>query len=254
MSKLKAAIEEKKRKIQEEQSLGGVKYRRKGDIEQEKIERELQKKQELKENIIAEEKKDQQEVQIIEDKQSSETEGKIVQTPRLSSEEVIKRLRSKEQPIRLFAETDDQREERLRIVEAQDKEASDTEFTGQRNDFHDELEQINKDETEDTPKEKPIDEDFIPINYDPVKHTSEEFILFKLQTWMRDWEIYMDDRPEIVKKSASGKLQTATFMQTQKYIKPLFHQLRVKSCPDDIINSVNEIVQRVDEKRIYESK
>jgi len=48
-SKLKAAIEEKKRKIQEEQQQSGAKYRRKGDIEQEKIERELlQKNKNLK--------------------------------------------------------------------------------------------------------------------------------------------------------------------------------------------------------------
>jgi len=47
------------------------------------------------------------------------------------------------------------------------------------------------------------------------------------------------------KKSPAGKIATATFKQTERSIQPLFKRLRKQSLPDDMVESIYEIVVKL---------
>jgi hypothetical protein len=45
---------------------------------------------------------------------------------------------------------------------------------------------------------------------------------------MREWKLELESRTESQKRSAQGKIETATYMQTRAHIKPLFKQLKLR--------------------------
>ena len=48
------------------------------------------------------------------------------------------------------------------------------------------------------------------------------------QRYLREWKSELDERPESVKKTAQGKIETATYKQTKSHIKGLFKQLKTR--------------------------
>jgi pre-mRNA-splicing factor 18 len=122
----------------------------------------------------------------------------------ISNEETIRRLRSKGQPIRLFAESDKDRRLRLRALEL--IEEKDHDRQGGQNDFKKALEDVENVEREmkakGTGKGKKRDDaeqaansvlDLGLIKSDPDK--LYPLIYFALKRTLREWGEAMDERP-----------------------------------------------------------
>ncbi|KAJ3194101.1 mRNA splicing protein prp18 [Irineochytrium annulatum] len=174
----------------------------------------------------------------------------------IPKEEIIGRLRSRGQPIRLFGESDRERIQRLRNLEAMEERTD-----GQRNDFQTLLDNADRglalellakqaggnEEQESRRKKKDQELDSIDtsvlsaslLEKDPDKARS--LILVYLKRLMRDWGRSLSDRPEDEKRSSSGKLQSATQAQTGEYLKPFLKQLKNGSIKADILARVTEI-------------
>ncbi|KAI8600451.1 Prp18 domain-containing protein, partial [Dissophora ornata] len=170
-------------------------------------------------------------------------------------EEVVRRLRARGQPIRLFAETDQQRKIRLRALELVEDRSE-----GQRNDFMRALEnaetglhmealgqQGGKDAKEKKPKAdltKDVDTSEISVE---LLQKDQDKLYILIYTYfkrlLRDWEHDLDQRPDELKRSTSGKLATATQAQSAEYLKPFFKQLRQKSLEPDVLMRITEIAE-----------
>ena len=154
----------------------------------------------------------------------------------ISNEEVVRRLRAKGQPIRLFGETDRERNLRLRALELIEEKGHDK--LGGQNDFKKALEDVEINELEakakgkernvkskddaDTSGSTLIDLDLIKTNPDKLY----PLIYYALKKVLKEWGEAMDERPDHIKRSTQGKLAAATQVQSAQYLKPLFKQLR----------------------------
>ncbi|KAH0999987.1 hypothetical protein HUJ04_008217, partial [Dendroctonus ponderosae] len=56
------------------------------------------------------------------------------------------------------------------------------------------------------------------------------------------WDDQLHNRSQEIKMATKGKLQGATYAQTQVYLKPLLRKLKNFSLPEDISDSLTEIV------------
>lgn len=56
------------------------------------------------------------------------------------------------------------------------------------------------------------------------------------------WGNQLNNRTAREKQTTKGKLASATFTQTQNYLKPLLRKLKTNSLPEDISDSLTEIV------------
>lgn len=182
-------------------------------------------------------------------------------TYNISQDEVVRRLRARGQPIRLFAETDKSRKARLRTLELMEERSE-----GQRNDFMRTLDQMDAgmnlealkrkaagDDDTSKPVKKSRDDALIePVQMEWLQKQPEKLYptiygyfkvsvaanltvslkvhIFKhiFQKTLREWEEAMEERPEEVKRSGQGKRASAMQMQTANYLKPLFKQLKSK--------------------------
>jgi len=180
----------------------------------------------------------------------------------LSNEETIRRLRVKGQPIRLFGESDRERRLRLRALEL--IEERDQERQGGQNDFKKALEDVenveklmnkNAEDSSSAGKRKDENKDSVDIldlellKTDPQK--VYPIIYYALKRKLKEWEEWMDQRPEHIKRSTQGKLASATQRQSAEYLKPFFKLLRQRSMPDDMLPRVAEIVHHM-QKRQYQ--
>ncbi|KAJ3808840.1 Prp18 domain-containing protein [Lentinula aff. lateritia] len=177
----------------------------------------------------------------------------------ISNEETIRRLRSKCQPIRLFAESDKDRRLRLRALELIEEKGHDKQ-AGQ-NDFKKALEDVESVERElknKNTKGKKKGEvelagegvlDLSLVKTDPDK--LYPIIYYALKRVLNEWGEAMDERPEHVKRTTQGKLAAATQVQSAEYLKPLFKTLRSRSLPPDMLARMSEIVHYM-QKRQYQ--
>ncbi|KAJ3092750.1 mRNA splicing protein prp18 [Quaeritorhiza haematococci] len=182
----------------------------------------------------------------------------------ISAEEVIRRLRARDEPIRLFGETDKQRIKRLRALESMEERTE-----GQRNDFRKALEVTDKqaaleylkrqagvmDDGADesgaskAKKAKDVDREDIDtsiislelLQSDPDK--TQHLISVYFKRMMREWEKWLNERPEEVKQTTQAKLQAATQRQSAEYMKPFFKQLKKRQVAADVLARITEIVQ-----------
>lgn len=153
----------------------------------------------------------------------------------ISTDETIRRLRAKGQPIRLFGESDKDRRLRLRALEL--IEEKDHERHGGQNDFRKALEEVESRErelkaTEGGQKGKKKDSaaagaevlDLGLLKTD--KNKLYPIIYHALKRILKEWQEAMDERPDHVKRTTQGKLAAATQTQSAEYMKPLFKLLR----------------------------
>ncbi|MCO5555712.1 hypothetical protein L7F22_009257 [Adiantum nelumboides] len=194
----------------------------------------------------------------------------------ISTEEAIRRLRQKGEPIRLFGESDKERRLRLRSLELIEQRG---EKMGQ-NDFMKALRGAES---------SAISNDLLNNAKSSLKSTSEEvkegsstnkeeddgqregvgmnsvldlnlikkdinkvypIIYYTLKGLMRDWETSLAERPIEIRQSSQGKLVAATQVQTADYMKPLLKQLRHRSVKPDVLARLAEIIHYV-QKREY---
>lgn len=180
----------------------------------------------------------------------------------LSNEETTRRLRVKGQPIRLFGESDRERRLRLRALEL--IEERDHERQGGQNDFKKALEDVenaeklmnkNVEDSSSNGKRKDESENTVDIlDLDLLKTDPQKvypIIYYTLKRRLKEWEEWMDQRPEQIKRSTQGKLASATQRQSAEYLKPFFKMLRQRSMPDDMLPRVAEIVHHM-QKRQYQ--
>jgi len=169
----------------------------------------------------------------------------------LSSEEITQRLRSKGQPIRLFGENERERGLRLRALELIEEKGLERGYGG--NDFKKHLEeaelrQEDKDRlptTASREKRKEAAEQAGPLDLKLIKTDPDKLhplIYFALKKALKEWEEFMNERPENIKRSAQGKLAAATQVQSAEYMKPLFKQLKTRTLPPDMLKNIAEIV------------
>uniref|UniRef100_A0A3B5MUA3 Pre-mRNA-splicing factor 18 n=1 Tax=Xiphophorus couchianus TaxID=32473 RepID=A0A3B5MUA3_9TELE len=170
------------------------------------------------------------------------TEEKLPMT--LSRQEVIRRLRERGEPIRLFGESDYDAFQRLRKIEILTPEVN----KGLRNDLKAAMDKIDQQYlneivggTEsgepDTQHDLKVHEENTTIEeleaLGKTLGTGDDsgdqdviakFLKFLLGVWAKD----LNSREDHVKRSVQGKLASATHSQTESYLEPLFKKLRKK--------------------------
>uniref|UniRef100_A0AAR2JEV9 Pre-mRNA-splicing factor 18 n=1 Tax=Pygocentrus nattereri TaxID=42514 RepID=A0AAR2JEV9_PYGNA len=172
---------------------------------------------------------------------------------------VIRRLRERGEPIRLFGETDYDAFQRLRKIEILAPEVN----KGLRNDLKAAMDKIDQQYLNeivggqeagdlDTQHDLKVHEENTTIEElealgaslgtgDDVRDMDiiDKVLRFLLGVWAKD----LNGREDHVKRSVQGKLASATQKQTESYLKPLFRKLRKKNLPADIKESITDIIK-----------
>lgn len=180
----------------------------------------------------------------------------------LPRKEVIRRLRERSQPIKLFGETDYDVFLRLRKLEVCEPEMD----RGLRNDFQEAMDKVDQDYLNEINKscgslasvEGRSDVKITEMNTsieemrklaqnlgsskrnDLIKDCDiiYKFFKFLLELWGRE----LNSRPMANKISTQGKIRSATYTQTQTYLKPLFKQLKNHTIAEDIQRHLTLII------------
>jgi pre-mRNA-splicing factor 18 len=257
-----------------------------GDQQKEKEEKELkhqkekeQEKESKKEDIKIEKADNTSSdstihniAQNIKNNEKKEGESNNVKLP--PHQEIVRRLRSLKQPITFFGDSDTQRFERLRKLEYEleltNVEHGRNEFfmraakedVGSEFDHHSEepeVQEVNKiedseiteaDQKQDEENDREDEDRMDTVVVDGREQIREDFILYNLKRLLKEWEYELNGRADAEKRTAQGRMQTATFKQTKNYIRPLFKLLRLRGVPEDILEPVNEIIHDL-RKREY---
>ncbi|XP_067420680.1 pre-mRNA-splicing factor 18 isoform X1 [Emydura macquarii macquarii] len=190
----------------------------------------------------------------------------------LSRQEVIRRLRERGEPIRLFGETDYDAFQRLRKIEILAPEVN----KGLRNDLKAALDKIDQQYLneivggqepgeEDTQNDLKVHEENTTIEelekdvhilcLFPVfqalgeslgqgdDHKDMDIITKFLKFLLGVWAKELNAREDYVKRGVQGKLNSATQKQTESYLRPLFRKLRKRNLPADIKESITDIIK-----------
>ncbi|KAJ1943136.1 hypothetical protein GGF37_002784 [Kickxella alabastrina] len=187
----------------------------------------------------------------------SKDDSSAADSSMIRAEEVIKRLRARSEPIRLFGESDGARRRRLRQLELSEEKSD-----GQRNEFRRALAQVEAgamlDDLRAHTKMHPEPSDrqlkYEQLMLHDVSDISPEllrsdadrlhsllYMYFKRLVY--EWDAYLADRPEDERRSAEGKMAAATQRQAAEYLKPLFRDLRVRRVPLDVLARIAEIAR-----------
>lgn len=185
----------------------------------------------------------------------------------LSSTEVLTRLRSMGLPIRLFAETESERLERLEKAMDDQKhiKADQTELDefrlgqghGIRNPFigrkkeSEEATEIasvptpSKAEAAPSPRKgvnEPSEAAKIDTAHDEDDDDPHKRIYRFFKGLLRQWEEELASRPEAVKRTAAGKNETKTLKQCKDYIRPLFKLCKTRRLEPSLMGHIIKIV------------
>ncbi|TPX70561.1 hypothetical protein SpCBS45565_g01638 [Spizellomyces sp. 'palustris'] len=193
----------------------------------------------------------------------------------IAESDLVRRFRARDQPIRLFGETDKQRIRRLRKLEASEERTE-----GQRNDFRaamaateqelvmenlkrkasggeggeEEEDQYRKKRKDRDVEREMVDTSIISLELlqsDRDKAYNLLSIYFK--RLLREWDKSLDARPEDVKRSVQGRLQGAIQAQTAEYMKPFFKQLKKRALEPDVLARVCEIAQLMQQREYLQA-
>ncbi|XP_076849362.1 pre-mRNA-splicing factor 18 isoform X2 [Brachyhypopomus gauderio] len=185
------------------------------------------------------------------------TEEKLPMT--LSRQEVIRRLRERGEPVRLFGESDYDTFQRLRKIEILAPEVNE----GLRNDLKAAMDKIDQQYLNeivggqeagevDTQHDLKVHEENTTIEELEALGESlgtnndvrdmdiiDKVLRFLLGVWAKE----LNGREDHVKRSVQGKLASATHKQTESYLRPLFRKLRKKNLSADIKESITDIIK-----------
>ncbi|KAJ2547177.1 hypothetical protein EV175_005323 [Coemansia sp. RSA 1933] len=179
----------------------------------------------------------------------------------ISADEIIKRLRARSEPIRLFGETDGQRRKRLRHLEVSEEKRG----GGQQNEFRRVLAQVEagamledlkrQARIGDDEKEKRHHKYQMLVDYDVSAIAPEllrtdidrlhTLLYIYLKRLLYEWDDYLATRPDDDRRSAEGKLAAATQRQSAEYLKPLFRNLKARNVPADVLARITEIARNL---------
>lgn len=167
-------------------------------------------------------------------------------------------MREREEPVLLFGEEELDAFRRLRRLEILEPEIN----RGLRNDFQEALERVDKaylNEILKTVDEKDMTKDVAlhseeEYTLEGVQELAKELtpegntelsckvILHFVQLILQLWGNRLNSRKEAEKMSVKGKKESAKYNQTHCYLKPLTKRLKTRSLPEDILESLAEIV------------
>lgn len=266
MDFLLAEIDRKTKQIEQNEVTSNKKYFRRGELAAKQAE-EYKKKQEEK----LKEKEEKSGKRAAEDENifsrfKKKKDGGDEKSALIPREEVIRRLRERGEPIRLFGESDEEACQRLRIIEMHAPEIN----KGLRNDFKAAMEKIDQEYLAELIKQQGgeeqgsegegsslIEEDgttlddikSLAINMGKGDENLDQdvilkFLEFLLHLWAKDYKIRSDDS----KRSLEAKLAGATQRQTESYLKPLLRKLKHKKTPHDILGSLTSIIMSLLER------
>lgn len=250
-------IERKKRQLEDNVVLDpGKKYFKRGDLAKQEVEEYLRKRQKIDDNGI---ESMGNSICNPTDESSQDSlcnqpadEKKIL----LSRKEVIRRLRERGEPIRLFDESDYDSFQRLKKLEMLEPESN----KGFKNDFRDALDKVEEEFLHEVMKTDHGRVTDVTIRTDGTKYedilemgeklgegsdTDCEIILRFLKLVLNLWGDELNQRPEDVKQSMKGRVVSATHMQTVSYMKPLFRKLKQRDVSADILGCLIDIVKHL---------
>ncbi|XP_015121242.1 pre-mRNA-splicing factor 18 [Diachasma alloeum] len=254
MDLLKEEIMKKRKQLEESNVLAGNrKYFRRGDLIS-------------KETATAQSSgctKNNTENTVV-NRNSEQSVENTVEHQQLSRPEVIRRMRERSEPILLFGESELEAFQRLRKCEILEPEVN----KGFRNDFQEAMEQVDQaylNELLSSSKPNNCDRKGdvnVPdeeITYEDIQKMSARLnrgdrdfdmsvITQFLQFLVLVWGNHLNSRGTAEKMSTRGKMASATYAQTREYLKPLLRKLKNKSLPEDITDSLTEIVKHLLER------
>jgi len=175
--------------------------------------------------------------------------------------EVIKKLRERGEPILLYGETETDAFKRLRKCEILTPEIN----KGFRNDFQEAMDQVDQAYLDEILKSsKPSEQrkkGDVPVpdaevTYEDIQKMAEnldkndremdmKIITQFLQFLVKLWGEQLNSRSGAEKMGSKGKMDSAIYAQTREYLKPLLRKLKNKSLPEDITDSLTEIVKQL---------
>uniref|UniRef100_A0A0B7B5F5 Pre-mRNA-splicing factor 18 n=1 Tax=Arion vulgaris TaxID=1028688 RepID=A0A0B7B5F5_9EUPU len=255
MEGLKAEIERKKRQLQDSNLITDPK---KKYYKQSALVAKQTEEYWKKHNNLA---KSENSTKISAHESTVSGEGKptdrLAQLPR---KEVIRRLRERCEPIRLFGEDDHDAYKRLKKLETSEP---DVQGGGYENDFQTAMEKVDQDYLNEIVKstngddaKQSIDvsvkddgtrqEDIARMREElgqGDKDKDHEIVLRFFKYILKKWGEKLNDRSEEEKRIIKGKMASATHSQTVAYLKPLFRKLKNKDVDEGLLGSIVEIVQ-----------
>ncbi|EDO43949.1 predicted protein [Nematostella vectensis] len=205
MDFLLAEIDRKKKQLDQNEVTSNKKYFKRGDLAAKQAE---DKKRKLEASIIL----------------------------KVSLFKVIRRLRERNEPIRLFGELDEEACQRLRRIEMLAPEIN----KGLRNDFKAAMEKIDQEYLAQLVNQtlaKGMEQGDESLD----QEVTYKFLQFLLRVWGQD----LDSKPVEIKRSLEGKLAKATHNQTHSYLRPLLRKLKTKNTPRDIRSSLTCIIKNL---------
>eukprot|EP00732_Lithocolla_globosa_P005724 Lithocolla_globosa_v1_NODE_6133_length_1131_cov_7.313835.p1 type:complete len:337 gc:universal NODE_6133_length_1131_cov_7.313835:67-1077(+) len=223
-------------------------YVRRGDLK-----RQMDRAQSTPE--LASSKKQKTDGRDGENQLSSTTEGGL---SNVAEKEVIKRLRRRGEPIRLFGESDEERLLRLLNLERMDRDG----VEGQRNEFMKKLSDMDRDldlealkkqgEGETTKRDELVQRinslDKTPVTVELFRKEPDRIYSVLHDYIMRlllEWEIDLNDMNENQKRSFEGKTELATMKQSMEYMQAFFKLLNNKSMPNDVLFYITTICEHM---------
>jgi len=177
--------------------------------------------------------------------------------------ELVRRFREKNEPIKLFGETQEEACQRLRLVEMMAKE----ENKGLRNDFKAAMDRLDRTymdhitegsgEHAQKAHDVKVNDDVMPL--DEIIELAKDINKGDMQINSKVIYEYLrhvghlmgkdlNNRPIEQKMILQGKLKSVQYEQTMSYLKPLLRKLKSVSLSADILNALAHIVENLIER------
>jgi pre-mRNA-splicing factor 18 len=190
---------------------------------------------------------------------SRDTTAEIANLPR---SEVIRKLRERCEPILLFGESEKDACYRLRQLEISAPEVN----RGFRNDFQEAMEEVDQAylkeilaEGQAPNKDKNANEDIDiddSVTWESIQEMAENLgknnrehdikvIISLLKFLLKTWNDQLNQLKSAEKMRTKQKIARATFTQTRVYLKPLLRKLKHNTIPEDILDSLSDIVKHL---------
>lgn len=277
MDILKAEIERKRKLLQDKSLLtDGKKYFKREDLIRKEEEEYWSKQRQQQQH------QDQSETQSPDQPSASiesvKADARVTPAEKiLNRKEVMKRLRERSEPILVFGESESDAFHRLRQLEIQEPELN----RGLRNDFQEAMDKVDqaylneilksgaRGENTDKTKANDVRVTSAETSMDEIRerasHLGKHVSSYKdssdnsrasehkrqdadvIHTYLRFllqlWGTKLNTRSEEEKTSMRGKISSATYTQTQGYLRPLFKQLKSAKIGNDILRHLVSIVR-----------
>lgn len=196
--------------------------------------------------------KSDQSSSVSSNKRQSKAKLTSLSVPNIDAKQAVQELRELGLPVRLFAETNEERLYRLeearnamRAVNSSTSEMDEFRLGsghGIRNPFLGNNK--DADDDNDVAKDGNLNTDAADGGGDDDADEMDDHkrIYRFFKGLLKGWENELAMRPDAVKRSAKGKVETKTLKQCKDYIRPLFKQCKKRTLPADIMVNIVKIV------------